>query len=396
MAVNSTPPQTERIRLLFVVPDLGVGGAERHVATLAPALDRERFEVRVCCIKQRGALFDDLVAAGVGALSLDSGTRQAPRALWRLVRIMRGFRPDVVITRGLNADILGRTAAAAARVPVVAIWKHNCGHISRGMLERVSERLLDPITHRYLGVAHGQVPYLVNELGWSADKIRVVHNGVDPAAFPFEPQRPPDADLRAELGVDGPGPVVAILAVLRPEKDHATFLRAARVVADRLPDVRFLIVGDGPERAALERLSADLTLTSRVSFAGMRADIPAVLGAVDLVVLSSYTIECFPYAVLEAMAMGRPAVSTAVGGLAELIDEGVTGRLVPARDPEALGDAIVSVAGDRETIDRMGRAARLRLEQNFSLQASAQRTAQVLEEAVADRGRSARTVAPPT
>jgi hypothetical protein len=97
----TSPP--DRIRVLFVTPNLGIGGAERHIATLAPALDPARFEARVVCIKEEGPLFDDVVRAGVPALSLGAGTRQAPATLVRLVRIMRRFRPDAVITRGLNA-----------------------------------------------------------------------------------------------------------------------------------------------------------------------------------------------------------------------------------------------------------------------------------------------------
>ncbi len=379
----TAPP--ERIRILFVTPNLGVGGAERHIATLAPALDLTRFEPRVCCIKERGPMFDDVVRAGVPAVSLGSGTRQAPRALARLVRMMRAFRPDVVITRGLNADILGRIAATLARVPVVVVWKHNTGHIgSRGALEVISEKALDPFTDRYFAVAEGQVPYLTGELGWAERKIRVIHNGVDPAAFPYAPERPRDAALARELGIAPGEVVVGILAVFRPEKDHETFLRAARSVADRMPHARFLLAGDGPGRAELERLTRELGLEDRVIFAGLRSDVAAILGLIDVAVLSSFTIECFPYAILEAMAMGVPAVCTAVGGLPEMIDDGVTGRLVPPKDPEALADGIVDVLSDPGRAREMGRAGRRRLEERFTLERSAAETGRVIEEALAD------------
>ena len=378
---GAPPDRTDRTRVLFVTPNLGVGGAERHIATLAPALDPGRFEVRVVCIKERGPLFDAVTRAGVGALSLDSGTRQAPRALLRLIRIMRAYRPHIVITRGLNADILGRVAAAATRVPAIVVWKHNTGHITRGWLERISERALDPVTDRYFAVAHGQVPYLVDELGWPQEKIRVIHNGVDPAAFPYEPGRPKDPALLRQLGVDD-GLVIGILAVLRPEKDHATFLRAAAHIAAARPDARFLVVGDGPDRPELEALAAGLGLGDRVNFTGMRSDVEAVLSILDVAVLSSYTIECFPYAILEAMAMGVPAVCTAVGGLGEMIDDGVTGRLVPPRDPRALADGILDVISDPERRTRMGRAARERLVANFTLERSAAVTERMILEAV--------------
>ena len=370
--------------MLFVTPNLSFGGAERHIATLAPRLDRRRFEVRVVCIKEPGPLFDAVTSAGVGALSLDSGTRQAPRALQRLVRIIRAFRPDALITRGFNADVLGRVAGAICRVPAVILWKHNSGHVSRSRLELVSDRVLDHVTDRYFGVAHGQVRYLVEELGWPREKIRIVHNGVDPSAFPYRPERPRDEALAADLGLEPGDRVVGILAVFRPEKDHETFLRAGRVVIDELPSARLLLVGDGPDRPKLEALAEELALGDRVIFAGLRSDAHRILGLVDLAVLSSYTVECFPYAILEAMAMGVPAVCTAVGGLPEMIEEGVTGRLVPPRDPAALAAAIVDVLRDPERTREMGRAARARLERCFTLDRSARRTEELLAEAVAN------------
>lgn len=327
-------------------------------------------------------MFDDVVRAGIPALSLESGTRQAPAALLRLVRLMRSFRPHVVITRGFNADVLGRVAATIARVPVVVLWKHNTGHISRNAAEIISERVLDPFTDRYFAVAEGQVPYLTGDLGWPEGKIRVIHNGVDPAAFPYDPERPRDPALAAELGIAPAEVVVGILAVFREEKDHATFLRAARSVADRVPGARFLLAGDGPGREELEALTRQLGLEDRVIFAGLRSDVAAILALLDVVVLSSFTIECFPYAILEAMAMGVPAVCTAVGGLPEMIEEGVTGRLVPPRDPAALADGIVDVLSDPGRRREMGRAARRRLEENFTLERSAAETERVIEEAV--------------
>ena len=305
------------------------------------------------------------------ALSLGQRHAAGPAALLRLVRIMRAFRPDVVITRGLNADILGRMAATIARVPVVIVWKHNTGHIYRGALEIVSERALDPFTDRYFAVAEGQVPYLTGELGWPERKIRVIHNGVNPAAFPYAPERPRERGPRVGARHRPGETVVGILAVFRPEKDHETFLRAARIVADRVPGARFLLAGDGPGRAELEDLTHELGLEDRVVFAGLRSDVEAILGLLDVVVLSSFTIECFPYAILEAMAMGVPAVCTAVGGLPEMIEEGVTGRLVPPQRPEALADGIVNVLSDPERARAMGRAARRAAAERFTLERSA-------------------------
>ena len=171
--------------------------------------------------------------------------------------------------------------------------------------------------------------------------------------------------MRAELGIDASAPVAGILAVLRPEKDHATFLLAARLVLDSLPAARFLIVGDGPERANLEREVAALGMRDAVRLVGHRDDVPRVLSAFDVAVLCSTDVETFPLAFLEAMATGLPLVGTRVGGRAEMIDEERNGLLVAARDVEGLAAALRRVLGDPATARAWGRASRTRVEQEF-------------------------------
>jgi glycosyltransferase involved in cell wall biosynthesis len=376
----------QRIRVMFVQPSLTVGGAERHITHLVRLLDPERFECMVCCIKEPGALAPDVEAAGVELVALRSGTRQAASALLRLTHLMRRFRPHVVTMNGFNAEVLGRAAATLAGVPARVVWKHNCGDVRRRLRARVLDRLMDRATDYYFGVAFGQVPYLVNELALRGDKIRIIRNGVDPSAYapPGEERR---REVAASLGIAPGERVVGILAVLRPEKDHATFLRAGRRVIDRMPEARLLVVGDGPCRADSERLAAELGLGDRVIFAGMRSDVADVLGVVDVIVLSSFTIECFPFSILEAMSAGVPAVCTAIGGLPELIEDGVTGHLVAPRDPAGLAEGILRVLEPEGRAREMGAAARRRLEERFTLQRSVRETERVLESMVAASAR---------
>ncbi len=381
---------SHRTRVLFVVPNLAVGGAERHIANVVPRLDRERFEARVVCIKEPGALFDPVRSAGIEAISLDCpGGKAIPKAFWKLRREIKRFRPDVVITRGFNAEAIGRVATATSTSATKVVWKRNCGDLHRSITERVVDRLLDRITDRYFGVAYGQVPYLINELGIAGDKIRIIRNGVDPQEFVPRDGGPRNAALAAEFGIGPNERVVGILAVLRPEKDHATFLRAARVVSERLPDARFLIVGDGPCRAELEQLSIELGLGDRAIFAGMRGDVADVLSLCDATVLTSYTVECCPHALLEAMAAGVPSVCTAVGGVPEMIEEGFTGHLVSPFDPHGLAEGIVRAIDPIDRAREMGRAARTRLETNFSLERSVREAERVLQE-VARQPRAAK------
>jgi len=371
MTANDTGATRSRpLRVLFVVPDLERGGAERHVTTLLPALDRSEFEPSLVCIGDEGKLFSDLTAGGVRARALLRRKWQYPGALIELVAEMRRTRPDVVVTRGFSAETLGRVAAVLVGVPHTVVWVHNSfGLGTRGHRRRLIDRLLDRRTSAYYGVAHAQVPYLVGELGYPVDKVTIIHNGVDLARFPVDAATTRDAGLAATLGIGADDPVVGALAVLRPEKDHATLLRAARIVIDEIPLTRVLLVGDGPVRPELESLADRLGMTDHVVFAGASNDVAPLLRLMDVVTLTS-TSECFPMAVLEAMASGRPVISTCVGGVPEVVDEGTTGHLVPVGDPVALAARLIPLLRDRRRSRAMGEAARARVEADFNLETS--------------------------
>ena len=364
------------IRTAFVVPDLHVGGAERHLVTLLTRIDREKFSPLVICIGEEGAFFEELVNAGIPAKALHRSKLDAAKALRELVREMRLQHTDVVVVRGYNAEALGRLAARIANVPNTILWAHNMGDVEpHGRLRTAADRFLDRWTTNYFGVADAQRRALVNRFHYPDRKIRILHNGVDPAEFTDVK----DSQCRAEFGFAATDQVVGIVAALRPEKDHETFLRAARLVVDIRPNTRFLVVGDGPGRPQLEALCGHLGIDSNVVFLGARQDVALILRAMDVFVLSSRT-ECFPISVLEAMATGLPVVCTEVGGIPEIVIDGVTGFLVPGGDSRGLADRLLEVLSDPAIANRMGSAARERVEAEFDLAQSVR----VAEQAIAD------------
>jgi glycosyltransferase involved in cell wall biosynthesis len=386
-------------RLLFVTPDLRIGGAERHIATLLPALPKALFTSTVCCIDDGGPFVDDLRKGGISCSVLhqgSSGRAHLATSFVRLVRAMRTMRPDVVMTQGFRADVLGRLAARIARVPLTVTWRHNTGHVGRvGRRDRMTERVLGRFTHRYFGVCYGQVPYLTEYLGLPAAKTRIVHNGIDPALYGYEESRE-RLETRRELGISAAAPVISIVAVLREEKDHGSFLQAFSDVLRELPSCRALIIGDGPRRLYLESLARDLGISQSVHFLGNRPDVPALLAATDVVALTSYTVECFPYAILEAMAMARPSVVTEIAGLPELVVEGETGHLVPPHEPAVLARQLLAVLHSPDRGRSMGAAARTRLEANFTVALAAKRVSEEVLEALAEiRHRSGIALAEP-
>ncbi|PVZ07995.1 glycosyltransferase involved in cell wall biosynthesis [Actinomycetospora cinnamomea] len=375
--------------MLFVVPNLLFGGAERHVATLLPAMDRDRFEPSVVCLNEGGHLFGELVEHDVPALDLRRAKREVPATLVDLVRHMRRTRPDVVICRGFTAEALGRLAGVLARVPARVVWMHNCGDIRpRSRVHRLVERLLRPVTTAVYGVAHTQVPYLVDDLGYDAGRVRIIHNGVvlgevEPAGGEDGTDEEARDEARAEFGIAPDEPLIGSVAMLREEKGHETLLQAFRLLLADEPRARLLLVGDGPLRDVLHTRAAALGVAERVVFAGNRSDVPRLLRAMDVFTLCSRT-ECFPMSVLEAMAASRPVVCTAVGGIPEIVVDGETGTLVPPGEPRALADAFLDLLRDPTRGAQLGKAGRSRVEQEFTLDRSV-RTAEDVIAATAGR-----------
>jgi glycosyltransferase involved in cell wall biosynthesis len=367
----------------FVVPDLRFAGAQRHVTTLLPRMDPARFTPSAICIGEEGGLFTALPAAGIEARALHlGGKRNAVRALRKLVSITRRARPDVVVVQSYNAAILGRTAARITGVEHAIMWVHSTTDLKpRSWVLTAADRALTRWTSAYFGVAEAQRRYLVDELGYPDDKVRIIRNGVDPALFDANTDR----GALAEFGFAEGDPVVGIVAVLHPWKDHATLLRSARIVINQMPRARFLVIGDGVTRSRLEALCSDLRITPNVHFAGARGDIARLLSAIDVFALSS-TSEAFPISLLEAMACARPAVCTAVGGIPEILNHGESGYLVPPKDPQQLAARLLSLLSDPQTARRMGRAGRDRVEAEFSLKRSVAAAEQAIEDVVSGHG----------
>lgn len=297
---------------------------------------------------------------------------------------MRAEQPDVVIGQGKDASLLARLAARVAGVEKLVTWvHHDCGNPdtpnNRYGFHRVSDYLLRSSTHRFFGVAEAQRRYFTEDLGYPDDRIRIIHNGVDPALFDVTS----DHAIIADIGLRQGHPIIAMVARLAPVKDHVTLLRAARIVLNDRPEVQFLIIGDGPTRGGLESLSATLGISANVHFLGERLDVEKILPAVDIAVLSSHS-ETFNLAMLEAMACARPVVGTDVGGVGEVVLDGVCGYLVPPKDPVRFAARLTDLLSAPDAARAMGRAGRHRVETQLSLAKSVEKFQQAIRELVSE------------
>jgi glycosyltransferase involved in cell wall biosynthesis len=338
------------LRLLFVCPDMRTGGAERHWATLIPALARGGADVRVLCLAEEGGLFGELLGAGVPAACIHMRRRTDPRA-WRRALAFTHPRPDVVISRGVSGQFVGEAIARRARAAHV-LNEHTPLTPAGELLpmrhhQFLLTRLMAPRLDRVIAVTRSQIAPLAR-LGYRRERIEVIANGV------FDSARPPAARR------DGAEFTVVCAARLEPEKGVGVFIRAVAAARRSRPEIRGLVAGDGPERSRLERLAAG----SGVELLGVREDIAELMAAADAVALTSEA-EALPMSVLEAMAAARPVIVTDIGGTAEAVVQGQTGLLVPPADSDAAARALVELASDRERARRMGEAGRARQRELF-------------------------------
>lgn len=352
--------------MLFLDPKLNVGGVERLTQTLFRNIDRSRFEPVVCGLFRPGA--------AAGEFSRDMGirvyhslgkSRWDPLLLPRFLRVLNDERPDVILTCIYPVTMfLSAFARLFGHRFMVVAAVHSTGYIKRAAWRSFATRASVPLLNSVVTIARAQSDICVQRLGIPREKVRLIYNGVELNRFAPEAV---DSKIRQELCLPMDAPVVGIVGMLRPEKAHPVLLRAAVTIRKTHNRVRFLIVGDGPERESLETLSRSLGLSDNITFTGGRNDIPEILSALDLFVLCSDT-EAFPVSILEAMAMERPVISTNVGSVSEAVLHGTTGLLVPPGQPEALADAICELLADSDRRRLMGMAGRRRVEDHFSVE----------------------------
>ena len=347
------------MRVVHAVYSFGTGGLEKGIAMLVNGAS-PGIEHVVLCMHQSGDS-ENLLPPGTKVLGLGKPAGNSIRFLAKLRGAVRELAPDVVHTRnwgGVDAIV----AARAAGVPTVVHGEHGWGMDDpdgASPKRRLTRRLLSPLVTEFTCVSKQIEGWLRGQVG-PRKRITQIYNGVD--ASKYRPRSGARVAL-AEVGIPEDAPVAVIVGRLDPIKDHPTLFSALAEVRRELPDARLLVVGDGPERARLAGLAGP-----GVHLLGNRHDVSALVAESDLFVLSSLN-EGISNTILEAMACAVPVVATRVGGNPELVEDGLTGRLVPARDVVALASAMLAYLGDRETARAHGRRGRLRVEDEFSIAA---------------------------
>ena len=362
---NVSPPSPRHVALC--ITELDPGGAERCLVAIAKGVDRRKFEPRVFCLAGRPAdrphsLARELEEAGVEVEFFGARSWKSLLGVTRrLTRRFREWKPDVVQSFLFHANIVARFAARKAGVPAVlsGVRVAEVDRPWRGRFDRATSRWVG----RYVCVSQSVADFCRQKTGLLGEKLVVIANGVDVDKFSHaEP-----ADL-TQYGVPQGRNAVVFVGRLHVQKGLAPFLRPAAMWLEAAPSHDLLLVGDGPESAALRRECQSMGIADRVHFAGWRPDVPQILKASSLLVLPSQW-EGMPNAVLEAMAAGLPVVASDVEGVRELLGEVASEQTAPAHEPARLARRIAELLQSPDQAAQLGAANQARAREHFSFPA---------------------------
>jgi len=363
--------QSERIKLLLMVTNFHIGGTERQVANLALRIDSSHFDLHLACLRRSGELLAELETLRAPRPEFRIGTLYSPKTAWQGIRLAHYLRKNliqIVHSYGLYPNLftvpIARLAGASI---IVASIRNTCDLLTpmQRRLQKLVCRLADCVLVNAEAIRRNLI-----EQGYNPNNIVVIRNGI---TLTESAGRERGAVLRRELGLPVSARLVAVFSRLNRMKGVEYFLDSAIIIAERFPDVCFLVVGDGGSKQELEEHAARLGLGRRIVFTGFRSDVPDLLSEAAVSVLPSLS-EGTSNTLLESMAAGIPVIATRVGGNPEVIQDGVSGLLVPPRDSAALAAAAARLLEDEDLASRLGLAGMRRVSELFSIEGSVHAT----------------------
>jgi glycosyltransferase involved in cell wall biosynthesis len=352
--------------VLYLVDTLNVGGTETQMVHVALRLHSRSHPVVVGCLRAEGPLVEVLERAGISVVEFrKERTLLSARGIFQLLRLaifLRRGRFQVLHAHDLWANLLGVPAAWLARTPIIISSRRYLADLDwytpwRSTVMRMIYRLSTHVTVNSSSVRD----LLVQRDGLPPEKIRVLYNAVDVGRF----ERASRARNRLFPGVGSHSKLIAVVANMYSQvKGHTSLISAAPSVCRDVPGAIFVLIGEGKERPNLEQQVRQVGLEKNFLFLGHRSDVPELLACCDLLVLPSEA-EALPNSLLEAMAAGLPVVGTCVGGIPEIIKDGVNGLLAPPKDPQSLAEAILRILQDPHFAKKLSRAGQEMMRTHF-------------------------------
>ncbi|HVX15428.1 MAG TPA: glycosyltransferase [Pirellulales bacterium] len=385
-------PTRRSLKVAHVVVSLDVGGLERLVVDLVREATRLGNESVVICLERPGDLAKQAEELGAPVYCIHKRAGLRPATVPALARLFRQLHPDVVHCHQIGALVYAGLAARRAKVRAVVHTEHG-KHYSSRLRTRLLGRLASHYADRFCCVSYDIAQEVRHWRIVAQRKIATVPNGIDIGRFVDRRRHVPRTEvgradsIRRELGIPPEAPVVGTVGRLHQIKRQDVLIRAfaksihpeSSLAGEATPAAHLLLVGDGPRRADLERLAAELLPDARIHFAGYQAAPEHYLALMDVFVLSSES-EGMPLSILEAWAAGVPVVSSAVGGVPELVADGETGILFPPGDMALLANCLKRLLSDRELADRLTATASERVRRDYSLARTAERYQRLYQE----------------
>lgn len=367
----------QTVGILYLVDNLKVlGGTEKHLLQLLTHLDRRKFRPIVFSLREEGEVGRQIRRLGIRTDAANiKRFYVALGTAYKIRRIIRQENVKIIHTFFFDSDIMGSILGKLFRVPIIISSRRDMGNWWKKKRHIMCYRIVNRYFDKIIAVCNVLRDQLRDQEKIPEKKLLTIYNGADLDAYS------PDVNgkyIRGKMSLKNHLSVIGMIANLDHIKDHGCFLTAASEVLRLNRDVCFIIVGEGPLRHDLERLSEQLGIQNSVFFLGMRKDIPEILSIFDISVLTSLS-EGLSNTILESMSMGKPVVATEVGGNTEIVVDGETGFLVPPENPGAVAEKIVKLISDKSLIKRMGENARINIEKQFTVSQMVQKTEQIYE-----------------
>ena len=358
--INSNTSKNDRIKVVHLITSLEVGGAQHGMLLGLPRFDSGRYEHIVCSVMDRVQMAEQFRRTGIELHTLGLRNKTDIGVAIRLRKFLKQHQPDILHTYLLHANILGRIVGRLVGVPKIIGSERTIGQAR--LWGRLATRLTNPLTDAVEVNSEIGGRAIEQSLGVPHHKVEVVRSGLDISAFNSSLKR---SDARRELDLSDETHLVTFIGRLRAVKGVEYGIKAFAAALSQHPSMHMALAGEGEQLRFLQQLTKSLNITEKVSFLGVRNDLPDLLAATDTVLLPSLH-EGFPRTAIEAMASGTPIIATNVGGTPEAIVDDETGILVSSENVEALSSALLTLAGDPELQKRLGDAGKIRANQHYS------------------------------
>jgi len=356
-----------KTKILYVITSTGIGGAEKILCQTAKSMDKNKYHVSICSLKEKGEMAEDIERHGIAVHCLHMVNKEgfvgwisSTIALFQLFSYLRKVRPEIVHSFLFRANILARIAGYLTGVPIIISSIRVMGGEKRYF--HFIERITSFMVEHYIAVSESVKNYVMQKSKISDENITVIYNGTDIENHNYSNVK----NVKMPFGVEDGDDILVTVGRLHKQKGHAYLLHAISMVEKEMPRLKLLIIGEGEEENNLKILAETLDLTDKIIFAGLRYDVEKILPVAGLFILPSLW-EGTPNVLLEAMAARKPVIATEVGGIPEVVVHGRTGILVPPEDSDALANAIKNLLKDKLKAEEMGKAGRLRVEEHFTI-----------------------------